>query len=47
MLAEARYLVRDAFWISFFPGLLIGLAVLAANILGDGLRDRYDPRKGE
>jgi peptide/nickel transport system permease protein len=47
MLAEARYLIRDAFWISFFPGLLIGLAVLAANILGDGIRDRYDPRKGE
>jgi len=47
MLSEARYLIRDAFWISFFPGLLIGLAVLAANILGDGIRDRFDPRKGE
>ena len=47
MLSEARYLIRDAFWISFFPGLLIGLAVLAANIMGDGIRDRYDPRKGE
>jgi ABC-type dipeptide/oligopeptide/nickel transport system permease subunit len=47
MLAEARYLIRDAFWISFFPGLLIGVAVLATNILGDGIRDRYDPRKGE
>jgi len=47
MLSEARYLIRDAFWISFFPGLLIGISVLAANILGDGIRDRYDPRKGE
>ena len=47
MLSEARYLVRDAFWISFFPGLLIGIAVLSANILGDGIRDRYDPRRGE
>lgn len=47
MLSEARYLIRDAFWISFFPGLFIGVAVLAANILGDGIRDRYDPRKGE
>ena len=45
MLAEARYLIRDAFWISFFPGLLIGAAVLATNILGDGIRDRYDPGK--
>jgi peptide/nickel transport system permease protein len=47
MLSEARYLVREAFWISFFPGLLIGIAVLSANILGDGIRDRYDPRRGE
>ena len=46
MLAEARYLIREAFWISFFPGLLIGLAVLAANIIGDGIRDRYDPQTG-
>lgn len=46
MLSESRYLVRDAFWISFFPGLFIGIAVLATNILGDGIRDRYDPRKG-
>jgi peptide/nickel transport system permease protein len=47
MLAEARYLVRNAFWISFFPGLLIGLTVLATNVLGDGIRDHYDPRKSE
>ena len=47
MLSEARYLVRDAFWISFFPGLFIGLAVLSANVLGDGIRDRDDPRRGE
>ena len=47
MLSEARYLVRDAFWISFFPGLFTGIAVLSANVLGDGLRDRYDPRRGE
>jgi peptide/nickel transport system permease protein len=45
MLSEARYLIREAFWISFFPGLFIGIAVLAANILGDGIRDRYDPRE--
>jgi len=47
MLAEARYLIRDAFWISFFPGLLIGVTVLATNVLGDGIRDHYDPRKSE
>ena len=47
MLSEARYLIRDAFWISFFPGLLIGVTVLATNVLGDGIRDHYDPRKSE
>jgi peptide/nickel transport system permease protein len=47
MLSEARHLIREAFWISFFPGLLIGISVLATNILGDRIRDRYDPRKGE
>jgi peptide/nickel transport system permease protein len=46
MLAEARYLIRDAFWISFFPGLLIGLVVLSTNILGDGIRDTYDIKRG-
>jgi peptide/nickel transport system permease protein len=46
MLAEARYLIRDAFWISFFPGLLIGVAVLSTNILGDGIRDAYDVKRG-
>lgn len=46
MLAEARYLVRDAVWFSVFPGLLIGLAVLATNVLGDGIRDTYDIKRG-
>jgi len=46
MLAEARYLIREAFWISFFPGVLIGLAVLSTNILGDGIRDTYDVKRG-
>jgi peptide/nickel transport system permease protein len=46
MLAESRYLIREAFWISFFPGLLIGLAVLATNVLGDGIRDTYDVTRG-
>lgn len=47
MLSEARHLIREAFWISFFPGLFIGVVVLAANIFGDGIRDRYDPRSQE
>ncbi len=31
---------------SYFPGAAIFLAVLAFNLLGDGLRDALDPRLG-
>ena len=44
MLAEGRELLRYAWWVAFFPGLAIMLAVLAINLLGDGLRDALDPR---
>jgi peptide/nickel transport system permease protein len=44
MVADGRDLLERAWWISFFPGLAIGLVVLAGNFLGDWLRDRLDPR---
>ena len=44
MLAEGREFLRYAWWVAFFPGLAIMLAVLAINLLGDGLRDALDPR---
>ncbi|MBL8325042.1 MAG: ABC transporter permease [Rubrivivax sp.] len=31
-------------WIIFFPGLFLAVAVLAINLVGDGLRDTLDPR---
>ena len=31
-------------WLLFWPCLLLGLTLLALNFLGDGLRDRFDPR---
>ncbi|HPX98209.1 MAG TPA: peptide ABC transporter permease, partial [Thermotogota bacterium] len=31
-------------WLTFFPGLMIFLAVLNVNFLGDGLRDALDPK---
>ncbi len=44
MLSEARnYIFTDAS-LATFPGLAIFLAVLAFNLLGDGLRDALDPR---
>ena len=44
MVSDGRGLIDTAWWISFFPGLAIGLVVLAGNYLGDWLRDRLDPR---
>ncbi len=42
--AEGRDYLREAWWISTFPGLGIMLTVLGMNLLGDGLRDVLDPR---
>jgi len=44
ILNEGRTYLQLAPWISIFPGLAIMLAVLAFNLLGDGLRDALDPR---
>ncbi len=45
MLADARsYLMSGEWWLSVFPGAAISLTVVGFNLLGDGLRDRLDPR---
>jgi ABC-type dipeptide/oligopeptide/nickel transport system permease subunit len=44
MLGEGRQYIFRAPTITLFPGLAIFLAVLAFNLLGDGLRDALDPR---
>lgn len=44
MLSSARTYVRDAWWMSTFPGVAIMIVVLALNLFGDGLRDILDPR---
>jgi peptide/nickel transport system permease protein len=44
MLSEGRNFLRQAWWITTFPGLAIMLTVLSINLLGDGLRDALDPR---
>lgn len=44
MLAESRSEYSAAPWLAIFPGLGIFLAVLGANLAGDGLRDLLDPR---
>ena len=44
VIAEGRNYIREAPWISLFPGITIGVTVLGLNLLGDGLRDVLDPR---
>ncbi|CAM3710943.1 ABC transporter permease [Deinococcus frigens] len=44
MLNAARGYLTDAPWMALFPGLAIFLAVLAFNLIGDGLREALDPR---
>ena len=44
MIADGRNYLRDAWWISFFPGLAIFFTVMALNFMGDWLRDKLDPR---
>jgi peptide/nickel transport system permease protein len=46
MVAEgAAYIVSGEWWIAFFPGAVLMLAVFAFNMLGDALRDIFDPRR--
>ena len=47
MLQESRSFLETAPWMSIFPGIAIMLAVLAFNLLGDGIRDVLDPRSRE
>jgi peptide/nickel transport system permease protein len=44
MIASSRLFLSRAPWTIFFPGACLAIVVLAVNLLGDGLRDRLDPR---
>jgi peptide/nickel transport system permease protein len=47
MLSEARGYMEIAPHVAIFPGLAISLTILGFNLLGDGLRDVFDPRQYE
>jgi peptide/nickel transport system permease protein len=44
ILADAAAIFEVAWWLMLFPGLFLITATLAFNLLGDGLRDAFDPR---
>lgn len=44
MIASSRLYLARAPWTIFFPAIALALVVLSVNLLGDGLRDKLDPR---
>jgi peptide/nickel transport system permease protein len=44
MLSGGRELILSAPWVLTFPGIAIFVTVLAFNLMGDGLRDAFDPK---
>jgi peptide/nickel transport system permease protein len=45
MISEGRSSILNHWWLSTFPGIAISVVVLAFNLLGDTLRDIFDPRQ--
>ncbi len=45
MISEGRTFILDQWWIATYPGVAIFMVVLAFNLLGDTLRDIFDPRQ--
>ena len=45
MVAAGGDALLVAWWMAFFPGMMIFLTVISINYIGDGLRDAPDPRK--
>jgi len=45
MVAGAAFMVSGEWWIAFFPGTALMIAVFCFNLLGDGLRDIVDPQR--
>ena len=45
MVADGRTYLDVAWWVSTFPGAALLVVVIATNLVGDGLRDVFDPRR--
>lgn len=43
ILYDGKLVIFNAWWMTVFPGIMVVLAVLSLNLLGDGLRDLIDP----
>jgi len=43
MLKDGKDWIQNGWWLTIFPGITITLGVLSFNLMGDGLRDAFDP----
>lgn len=43
MIGDGRQYITSAWWIVFFPGLFIGITVLCLNLIGNWVREEFDP----
>lgn len=46
ILQASKLVINKAWWVAVFPGVILILSVLSLNLLGDGLRDHFDPHTG-
>ena len=44
ILTDGKEYIQFAWWLSLFPGIAILITVLGYNLLGEGLRDIFDPK---
>ncbi|MDP2619295.1 MAG: ABC transporter permease [Hyphomicrobiales bacterium] len=47
LIADGRSYITTAWWLSFFPGLVLVTLVMSINLVGDWLRDELDPKTRE
>ena len=43
MLGDGKLYITNAWWIVLSPGLMIGIAVLCLNLVGNWIREEFDP----
>jgi len=43
MIGEGRQYITSAWWIVLFPGLMIGITILCLNLVGNWVREEFDP----
>lgn len=43
----SKYLAQGCWWMSIYPGIILAVTIFCFNLVGDGLQDRFDPRRAQ